>query len=204
METNLGPHRFMFPANLYYHQIDPFAGGGMMLAVFWKDFDTPPPGDDPMQSVEDEYRRVSIEAAVGGCPPPHPFYTHDGRLSKFLEQRKMGDILTKEARSERMSQIGSANTKPELIVRRELHALGFRFRLHVRHLPGRPDIVLPKFRTVIFVHGCFWHAHRCQKGRIPAANSSFWREKFRSNQLRDARVTRELRNSSWRVIKVWE
>lgn len=116
----------------------------------------------------------------------------------------MGDILTKECRSERMSKIGSTNTKPELIVRRGLHALGFRFRLHVRHLPGRPDIVLPKFRTAIFVHGCFWHAHHCQKGRIPASNSIFWREKFRSNQLRDAKVTRELRGLKWRVIKVWE
>ena len=116
----------------------------------------------------------------------------------------MGDTLTPEARSDRMSRISSTNTKPELTVRKALHSLGFRFRLHARELPGRPDIVLPKFRTAIFVHGCFWHAHRCQKGRVPATNSTFWNEKFRSNQRRDARVTRELRNLGWRVIKVWE
>jgi len=116
----------------------------------------------------------------------------------------MPDTLTKEARSKRMSQIRGSDTKPEIIVRRELHARGFRFRLHARNLPGRPDIVLPKYNAVIFVHGCFWHAHHCQKGRVPGTNSSFWSEKFKNNQKRDARVTRALRAAGWRVLKVWE
>ena len=116
----------------------------------------------------------------------------------------MVDTLDKGARSERMSRIQGSNTKPEIIVRRALHALGFRFRLHARNLPGRPDIVFPRYNAVVFVHGCFWHAHRCQKGRVPDTNSEFWNEKFQNNSKRDARVTRALRAEGWRVFKVWE
>jgi DNA mismatch endonuclease (patch repair protein) len=116
----------------------------------------------------------------------------------------VADTLTKVLRSERMSLIKGSNTKPELAVRRGLHKLGFRFRLHARTLPGKPDIVLPKYHAVIFVHGCFWHAHRCQQGRVPQTNSAFWKEKFLNNRRRDVRVARALRKDGWRVFKIWE
>lgn len=103
-----------------------------------------------------------------------------------------------------MSRIRSRDTKPEIWVRKALHAHGFRFRLHRRDLPGRPDIVLPKYNAVVFVQGCFWHAHRCQKGRIPASRSAFWRSKFETNQKRDVRNSRALRTSGWRVYTIWE
>lgn len=114
------------------------------------------------------------------------------------------DTLTPPARSERMSRIRGRDTAPELWVRRYLHAQGFRYRLHGAGLPGRPDIVLPKHGVVVFVHGCFWHAHSCQKGRIPATRSKFWLAKFEANQRRDARNGRDLRRLGWRVLTVWE
>jgi DNA mismatch endonuclease, patch repair protein len=116
----------------------------------------------------------------------------------------MVDTLTPAERSERMSRIRSQNTKPELWVRRLLHAAGFRFRLHRKDLPGRPDLVLPKYRAVVFVQGCFWHAHHCQKGRIPGTRGDFWKAKFEGNRKRDARNTRELRAAGWRVFTIWE
>ena len=116
----------------------------------------------------------------------------------------MADTLTRAERSERMSRIRSRDTKPELLVRKALHANGFRFRLHRRDLPGRPDIVLPKYNAVVFVQGCFWHAHHCQKGRIPSTQSKFWKSKFEGNQKRDARNTRALRAMGWRVYTIWE
>ena len=116
----------------------------------------------------------------------------------------MADIMTPAQRSERMSRIRSQNTKPEMLVRRFLHARGFRFRLHARDLPGRPDLVLPKYRAVVFVEGCFWHGHSCQKGRVPGTNSDFWQAKVAANQARDKRNQRALRRDGWRVIRVWE
>lgn len=116
----------------------------------------------------------------------------------------MVDSLTPEQRSERMSRIRASDTAPEMLVRRHLHALGFRYRLHARDLPGKPDLVLPKHGVVVFVHGCFWHAHSCQKGRIPATRREFWREKFAYNKARDARNVRALRRLGWRVATVWE
>lgn len=116
----------------------------------------------------------------------------------------MVDSLTPAERSERMSRIRGKDTKPELWVRRYLHARGFRFRLHPKDLPGRPDIVLPKYGAVVLVHGCFWHGHHCQKGRIPGTRSAFWEAKFTANRTRDARNTRKLRRLGWRVYKVWE
>ena len=116
----------------------------------------------------------------------------------------MADIMTPAQRSERMSRIRSQNTKPEMLVRRFLHGQGFRFRLHARDLPGRPDLVLPKYRTVVFVEGCFWHGHSCQKGRVPSTNPDFWQAKVAANQTRDKRNQRALRRDGWRVIRVWE
>ncbi|MDR0184264.1 very short patch repair endonuclease [Lysobacter arvi] len=116
----------------------------------------------------------------------------------------MADIMTPAQRSERMSRIRSQNTKPEMLVRRFLHGQGFRFRLHARDLPGRPDLVLPKYRTVVFVEGCFWHGHSCQKGRVPGTNPDFWQAKVACNQARDKRNQRALRRDGWRVIRVWE
>lgn len=116
----------------------------------------------------------------------------------------MVDTLTPTERSERMSRIRSRDTKPEIWVRKFLHANGFRFRLHRRDLPGRPDIVLPKYRTAIFVQGCFWHAHSCQKGRVPGTRSEFWKEKFEKNVARDKRNIGALRREGWRVLRVWE
>lgn len=116
----------------------------------------------------------------------------------------MADTLTPLQRSERMSRIRSRHTKPELWVRRMLHARGFRFRLHRADLPGRPDLTLPKYKAVVFVQGCFWHAHHCQKGRIPSTRPDFWKEKFEKNKRRDARNTRALRASGWRVLSIWE
>lgn len=116
----------------------------------------------------------------------------------------MADTLTPAERSERMSRIRSQDTKPELIVRRHLHALGFRYRLHVRDLPGKPDLVLPKYRAVVFVEGCFWHGHSCQKGRVPGTNPTFWQSKVEANQARDRRNQRLLRRDGWRIFRVWE
>jgi DNA mismatch endonuclease (patch repair protein) len=104
-----------------------------------------------------------------------------------------------------MAAIRGRHTAPELAVRGALHAAGFRFRMHRRDLPGSPDVVLPKYRTVIFVHGCFWHRHpRCRFTTDPASNRSFWRRKFVENITRDRRQKRELRTAGWRVLTVWE
>lgn len=118
----------------------------------------------------------------------------------------MADTLSKAERSERMSRIRGKDTKPELLLRRSLHALGFRFRLHVGALPGKPDIVLPKYRAVIFVHGCFWHRHPggCNVANVPKSNVEFWIEKFRTNVRRDRRNKKALVADGWTVLTVWE
>lgn len=115
------------------------------------------------------------------------------------------DPHTPAQRSFNMSRIRSTDTKPELIVRRVLHRLGYRFRLHRKDLPGRPDIVLPKHHTVVFVHGCFWHRHRCRYGQVvPATRTEFWNRKFEENVIRDRKVKRRLRGLDWRVVAIWE
>lgn len=103
-----------------------------------------------------------------------------------------------------MSRIRGSDTGPERLVRRHLHASGLRYRLHVKDLIGRPDLVLPRHHVVVFVHGCFWHAHRCQRGRIPGTQSAFWKQKFETNKQRDKRTERALRRAGWRVLTVWE
>lgn len=117
----------------------------------------------------------------------------------------MTDTISVEHRSWVMSQIHSENTKPEMLVRSFLHRNGFRFRLHVKKLPGRPDIVLAKYKTVVEVRGCFWHHHEnCKSGVFPKSHSDFWIEKFRKNTERDARNENALKELGWNVIVVWE
>jgi len=115
------------------------------------------------------------------------------------------DTLTPEQRSANMSKIRSKDTKPEMFVRRHLHALGFRYRLHDSKLPGHPDIVLPKWHTVIFVNGCFWHRHEgCKVATMPKSNVEFWTKKFERNVARDIKEHSALEASGWHVIVVWE
>ncbi len=117
----------------------------------------------------------------------------------------MTDSLTEDRRSWNMSRVRSDNTKPELIVRSLLHRCGFRFSLRRRELPGSPDIVMRKYRTVIFVHGCFWHRHEgCRQSSTPQTRSTFWNEKFRRNMARDKENQERLRLDRWRVIVLWE
>lgn len=117
----------------------------------------------------------------------------------------MADKLTPEQRSALMSRIRSKNTKPEIAVRKFLHARGFRFRLHDKNLPGTPDIVLPKYRTAIFVNGCLWHGHFfCARYRMPKSNPEYWRVKIRTNKRRDKAKARELERAGWKTIIVWE
>lgn len=104
-----------------------------------------------------------------------------------------------------MAGIGPKDTKPEMIVRKGLHGLGFRFRLHSRHLVGKPDLVLPKYLVAIFVHGCFWHAHLgCSYFRLPKTRTEFWQEKLAKNAERDQKTVQALTESGWRVLTVWE
>jgi len=104
-----------------------------------------------------------------------------------------------------MSKIRAKNTKPELALRSELFRQGFRFRLHRKDLPGKPDIVLPKYRTAIFVNGCFWHFHKdCREGRIPSTNSKFWKQKLQRNIMKDQANINALKRANWKVIVIWE
>jgi DNA mismatch endonuclease, patch repair protein len=103
-----------------------------------------------------------------------------------------------------MAAVRQKDTTPETIVRGLLHALGYRFRLHDRRLPGSPDIILPRLKTVIFVHGCFWHRHGCSRTTTPATRRDFWVNKFKANVMRDRRAARRLRAAGWSVITIWE
>ena len=117
----------------------------------------------------------------------------------------MTDIVDQQTRSRMMSGIRGKNTKPELALRRALHARGFRFRLHSGKVHGRPDLVLPKYSAVVFVHGCFWHRHEgCRYATVPATRPEFWRAKFDANTARDSAVRTRLFEEGWRVATVWE
>jgi DNA mismatch endonuclease (patch repair protein) len=116
-----------------------------------------------------------------------------------------GDPLSPEERSKRMSLVRAKDTKPEMRVRRLVHSMGYRYRLHVRNLPGCPDLVFRKWRKVIFVHGCFWHQHDCAMGnRMPKSRVEFWQEKLQGNKKRDARNQRQLKAEGWSVLVIWE
>lgn len=115
------------------------------------------------------------------------------------------DIVSKEKRSRIMSGIKGKNTKPELLLRSALHKLGFRFRIQRKDLPGKPDIVLTKYKTIIFVHGCFWHQHPgCKFAYMPKSNVEFWTDKFKKNMTRDQTVQSLLKEMGWNVIVIWE
>ena len=116
----------------------------------------------------------------------------------------MVDNRTKDSRSRLMSRIGSKHTKPELIVRSLLHRLGYRFRLHRRELPGRPDIVFIGRKKAVFVHGCFWHGHDCKFGKLPKSNLEFWSPKIELNRIRDREKRSELEAVGWTVEEIWQ
>lgn len=114
------------------------------------------------------------------------------------------DTFSKEKRSEIMSKIKGKDTKPEKIVRSLLHSMGYRFRIHRKDLPGNPDIVLPKYKTVIFIHGCFWHGHDCKVSRVPKTRTHYWIDKFEKNRSRDRKNILDLKQTGWKVCVIWE
>ena len=117
----------------------------------------------------------------------------------------MVDHLTPEKRSWNMSKIRGKNTKPEMLVRSVLHKMGYRFRIHRQNLPGTPDIVLPKYKTVIFVHGCYWHRHSgCKRCTTPSSNKKYWLKKFQRNIEKDRENVKELKQLGWDVLIIWE
>lgn len=116
----------------------------------------------------------------------------------------MSDIFSQTKRSDIMSKIAGKNTKPEILVRKFLFSNGLRYRINVKKLPGKPDIALPKFKTVIFINGCFWHGHSCKKGQLPTSNIDFWKEKISSNKIRDDRNVTLLAKLGWKVIIIWQ
>ena len=116
----------------------------------------------------------------------------------------MSDIFSQTKRSDIMSKISSKDTKPEILVRKFLFSKGFRYRINVKTLPGKPDIVLPKYKTIIFVNGCFWHGHNCKKGKLPSSNTDFWKEKISNNKSRAAKNSDLLVKLGWKVIIIWQ
>lgn len=116
----------------------------------------------------------------------------------------MSDVHSPEIRSKNMRAIRSVNTRPEILIRQLLHAAGYRFRLHRADLPGKPDLVLPKYHTVIFIHGCFWHGHDCKYFKWPKTRAQFWQLKISGNQQRDLRNAEQLKQLGWQVIVIWE
>jgi DNA mismatch endonuclease (patch repair protein) len=117
----------------------------------------------------------------------------------------MADVHTKAQRSYNMSRIRSTNTKPEMLVRKFLHAQGFRYRLYDKRLPGKPDIVLPKYKTVIFVHGCFWHGHEgCKYYVVPKTRREWWVNKINTNKANDSKAVKILKKDGWKVVEIWE
>lgn len=116
----------------------------------------------------------------------------------------MTDIVDSATRSRMMAGIRSANTRPELMIRKALHAAGFRYRLHSRSVPGKPDMAFVRYRAVIFIHGCFWHGHDCALFRLPKTRRDFWALKIGNNRRRDAEVRRQLASQGWRTLTIWE
>ena len=116
----------------------------------------------------------------------------------------MTDHVSIRQRSKIMASVRTHDTGPELLLRKALHRLGYRYRTHYRKLPGKPDIAFPRFKKAIFVHGCFWHGHRCRWGRLPKSRMEYWKQKVATNRTRDQRVTRAIRRTGWEVFVVWQ
>ena len=116
----------------------------------------------------------------------------------------MPDVVDRQTRSRMMSGIRGKDTKPEITVRKGLHARGFRYRLHDKTVAGKPDLILPRYRAAIYVHGCFWHQHGCHLFKMPSTRREFWMEKLAANRKRDAKVRTALLNSGWRILTIWE
>ncbi len=116
----------------------------------------------------------------------------------------MVDVVSPQKRSQMMSGIRGKDTKPELQIRKALHARGFRYRLHNKNLPGKPDLTLPKYNAVIFVHGCFWHLHDCHLFKWPSTRPEFWQKKITGNKIKDKESITKLKKSNWRILIVWE
>lgn len=116
----------------------------------------------------------------------------------------MADIVDTETRSRMMASVRSKDTKPEREIRKRLFAIGFRYALHRQDLPGKPDLVLPKYSAVVFVHGCFWHNHGCCRSKLPDTRHQWWKVKLEGNRKRDSRAISELQNLGWRVLVIWE
>jgi len=116
----------------------------------------------------------------------------------------MADIVSKKKRSEMMSGIKGKNTKPELKIRSALHKLGYRYKLYDKKLPGKPDLVFPKYNAVIFIHGCFWHLHNCHLFKWPSTRPEFWKEKITGNKERDEKNLQALKEMNWRILIIWE
>jgi len=116
----------------------------------------------------------------------------------------MPDVHDPETRSRNMAAVRGKDTKPELLIRKGLHSRGLRFRLHVRDLPGKPDLVFPKHKAVLFVHGCFWHGHNCHLFKLPATRTEFWKEKIEGNRQRDEKALAALKKEGWRAGIIWE
>lgn len=119
-------------------------------------------------------------------------------------QMWMADVVAPDVRSRMMAGIRGKDTKPELLIRKGLHRLGLRFLVHDKRLPGKPDLVFPKWRAAIFVNGCFWHGHDCRLFKLPSTRTEFWRDKIAANRKRDAIALLKLRDAGWRTLSVWE
>lgn len=117
---------------------------------------------------------------------------------------QMVDVVTPEVRSRMMAGIRGKDTKPEMLIRKGLHRLGFRFLIHDKRLPGKPDLVFPRWRSAIFVNGCFWHGHDCRLFKLPSTRTEFWRDKIAANKKRDAIALRKLDEAGWRTLSIWE
>ena len=122
----------------------------------------------------------------------------------MIHFQKMPDIYSKPKRSQIMSKISGKDTKPEILVRKYLFSKGFRYRINDKRYPGSPDIVLPKYKTVLFIHGCFWHGHSCKRGKLPEANREFWENKINNTKKRDNRNIRDLKKLGWEVYTIWQ
>jgi DNA mismatch endonuclease, patch repair protein len=147
--------------------------------------------------------RTALEIYVTADEGPNVFPA-DIIVGSCANIFNMADRVTSEQRSRIMAAVHGANTEPELYVRRQLFAAGYRFRLHAKRLAGRPDIVLPRFRTVVFVHGCFWHGHSCARGKRPASNVEFWQAKIDGNIRRDRKNRGVLKAAGWSAVVVWQ